>query len=58
MTTEPPLESGIRRDLREDMTYADYLRLHLLLAAQQPLSRRSTRGAGRTGRSTSTEIGR
>jgi tryptophan 2,3-dioxygenase len=39
MTTERPLESGIRRDLREDMTYADYLRLDLLLAAQQPLSR-------------------
>jgi tryptophan 2,3-dioxygenase len=39
MTAERPLESGIRRDLREDMTYADYLRLDLLLAAQQPLSR-------------------
>jgi tryptophan 2,3-dioxygenase len=39
MTTERPLESGIRRDLREDMTYSDYLRLDLLLAAQQPLSR-------------------
>jgi tryptophan 2,3-dioxygenase len=36
---ERPLESGIRRDLREDMTYSDYLRLDLLLAAQQPLSR-------------------
>jgi tryptophan 2,3-dioxygenase len=39
MTTERPLESGIRRDLREEMTYADYLRLDLLLAAQQPLNR-------------------
>ena len=39
MTSERPLESGIRRDLREDMTYSDYLRLDLLLAAQQPLSR-------------------
>jgi tryptophan 2,3-dioxygenase len=39
MTTERPLESGIRRDLREDMTYSDYLRLDLLLSAQQPLSR-------------------
>jgi tryptophan 2,3-dioxygenase len=38
MTTERPLEPGIRRDLREDLTYADYLRLDLLLAAQQPLS--------------------
>jgi tryptophan 2,3-dioxygenase len=37
---ERPLESGIRRDLREDMTYSDYLRLDLLLAAQQPLSGR------------------
>jgi tryptophan 2,3-dioxygenase len=39
MTTERPLESGIRRDLREDLTYSDYLRLDLLLSAQQPLSR-------------------
>jgi tryptophan 2,3-dioxygenase len=39
MATERPLESGIRRDLREDMTYSDYLRLDLLLSAQQPLSR-------------------
>jgi tryptophan 2,3-dioxygenase len=39
MTSERPLESGIRRDLREDMTYSDYLRLDLLLSAQQPLSR-------------------
>jgi tryptophan 2,3-dioxygenase len=38
MTTERPLESGIRRDLREDLTYSDYLRLDLLLSAQQPLS--------------------
>jgi tryptophan 2,3-dioxygenase len=37
--TRRPLESGIRRDLREDLTYSDYLRLDLLLAAQQPLSR-------------------
>jgi tryptophan 2,3-dioxygenase len=36
---ERDLEPGIRRDLREDLTYADYLRLDLLLAAQQPLSR-------------------
>ena len=39
MSTERPLESGIRRDLREDLTYSDYLRLDLLLSAQQPLSR-------------------
>ena len=40
MTTERSLEAGIRRDLREDLTYADYLRLDLLLSAQQPLSGR------------------
>jgi tryptophan 2,3-dioxygenase len=39
VATERPIEPGIRRDLREDMTYADYLRLDLLLSAQQPLSR-------------------
>jgi tryptophan 2,3-dioxygenase len=39
MTSERPLERGVRRDLREDMTYSDYLRLDLLLSAQQPLSR-------------------
>jgi tryptophan 2,3-dioxygenase len=38
MTTERPLEPGIQRDLREDMTYADYLRLDLLLSAQQPIT--------------------
>lgn len=32
------LEEGIRRDFRQDMSYADYLRLDLLLAAQQPQS--------------------
>jgi tryptophan 2,3-dioxygenase len=32
------LESGIERDFREQMSYGDYLRLDLLLAAQQPQS--------------------
>ena len=40
MTTERPLESGIRRDLGGELTYSEYLRLDLLLAAQQPLSPR------------------
>jgi tryptophan 2,3-dioxygenase len=38
--TRRPLESGLRRDLRGDLTYSDYLRLDLLLSAQQPLSER------------------
>ena len=38
--TRRPLESGLRRDLRGDLTYSDYLRLDLLLSAQQPLSQR------------------
>ena len=33
-----PLEDGIHRDLSGRITYAGYLRLDLLLAAQQPLS--------------------
>jgi tryptophan 2,3-dioxygenase len=33
-----PLETDIRRDFSRDMSYGDYLRLDLLLAAQQPLS--------------------
>jgi tryptophan 2,3-dioxygenase len=37
--SERRLEPGVRRDLRGELTYADYLRLDLLLAAQQPLSR-------------------
>ena len=32
------LEAGIRRDFRQAMSYGDYLRLDLVLAAQQPLS--------------------
>ncbi len=32
------LEDGIQRDFTRDMAYGDYLRLDLLLAAQQPLS--------------------
>jgi tryptophan 2,3-dioxygenase len=32
------LEPGIQRDFSRSMSYADYLRLDLLLAAQQPLS--------------------
>ncbi len=32
------LEAGIQRDFSRDMSYGDYLRLDLLLAAQQPLS--------------------
>lgn len=32
------LEEGIQRDFSRDMSYGDYLRLDLLLAAQQPLS--------------------
>jgi tryptophan 2,3-dioxygenase len=37
---ERPLEPGIQRDLGGELTYSDYLRLDLLLAAQQPLSSR------------------
>lgn len=33
-----PLEEGVRTDLREEMTYAGYLGLEQLLAAQHPLS--------------------
>ena len=40
MAAERPLEPGIRRDLGGELTYSDYLRLDLLLAAQQPLSSR------------------
>ena len=32
------LESGVRRDFRQAMSYGDYLRLDLILGAQQPLS--------------------
>lgn len=32
------LEAGIHRDFRDRMTYSDYLRLDLILSAQQPLS--------------------
>lgn len=41
MTNDPylrPLEDGVRRDFREAMSYGDYLRLDLVLSAQQPLS--------------------
>ena len=40
MAADRPLEPGIRRDLAGELTYSDYLRLDLLLAAQQPLSSR------------------
>lgn len=33
-----PLEAGVKRDFREAMSYGDYLRLDLVLGAQQPLS--------------------
>jgi tryptophan 2,3-dioxygenase len=33
-----PLEPGIQRDFTRDLSYGDYLRLDLLLSAQQPLS--------------------
>src|SRR3954447_19839755 len=33
-----PLEQGIKQDLGGQMSYGDYLRLDLLLSAQQPLS--------------------
>jgi tryptophan 2,3-dioxygenase len=36
--TERALEPGIHTDLRDQTTYGGYLRLDLLLAAQQPLS--------------------
>ena len=41
MTDEPStrsLEDDIRRDFRQAMSYGDYLRLDLVLSAQQPLS--------------------
>jgi tryptophan 2,3-dioxygenase len=33
-----PLEQGVRRDFRQAMSYGEYLRLDLLLSAQQPVS--------------------
>ena len=33
-----PLEAGVKRDFREAMSYGDYLRLDLVLSAQQPVS--------------------
>ena len=33
-----PLEDSVKRDFREAMSYGDYLRLDLVLSAQQPLS--------------------
>lgn len=33
-----PLEEGIERDFAQQMSYGDYLRLDVLLSAQQPLS--------------------
>ncbi len=33
-----PLETTVRRDFRQAMSYGDYLRLDLVLSAQQPLS--------------------
>lgn len=33
-----PLEPGVKRDFTEAMSYGDYLRLDLVLSAQQPLS--------------------
>jgi tryptophan 2,3-dioxygenase len=41
MVDEPgtrSLEEGVRRDFRQAMSYGDYLRLDLVLSAQQPLS--------------------
>ncbi len=38
MENQRPLEPGIERDFSENMSYGDYLRLDLLLAAQQPKS--------------------
>ncbi|SHN45297.1 tryptophan 2,3-dioxygenase [Cryptosporangium aurantiacum] len=35
---ERPLESGVRTDFRDAMSYGSYLRLDLILGAQQPLS--------------------
>ena len=35
---ERPLESGVRTDFRDAMSYGSYLRLDLVLGAQQPLS--------------------
>ncbi len=32
------LEAGVRRDFRQAMSYGDYLRLDMVLSAQQPLS--------------------
>jgi tryptophan 2,3-dioxygenase len=34
-----PLEEGVRRDLRDTMTYASYLHLDKILSAQHPVSR-------------------
>ncbi len=33
-----PLEPGVRRDFSDEMSYGDYLRLDLVLSAQQPVS--------------------
>lgn len=38
MTSERPLEDGVRRDFREAMSYGDYLGLDRLLSAQHPLA--------------------
>ncbi len=38
MTSYRPIEQGVETDLAGQLTYAGYLRLDLLLAAQQPLS--------------------
>ena len=35
-TTSRPIEEGVQRDFHDDMSYGDYLRLDLLLSAQQP----------------------
>lgn len=38
MNNSRDLERGVRRDFREAMSYSEYLRLDLILSAQQPLS--------------------
>lgn len=38
MTSERPLEDGVRRDFRQAMSYGDYLGLDQLLSAQHPLA--------------------
>ncbi len=37
-TNQRDLEAGIQRDFSRSMSYGDYLRLDVLLSAQQPLS--------------------